>query len=121
MRAVVLVALLGLAGCTVTAPVAVMGQRGDVLKGMAVGALSGGTFDVSNGALSCQGRYNALISDPAITFTTVCSDGRQGIGTAVRDSSMRAGRGTVRLDDGEVAQFLFGPEADLLRPKLRTR
>ena len=118
MRAgLMLLAALGIAGCSTTAPVAVMGQRGDVLTGTAIGALSGGTFEVTNGAITCQGRYNALLMDPAVNFTAVCDDGRQGIGTALRDSSMVAGRGTIRLDDGEVAQFIFGPDATLLRPK----
>ena len=99
--------------------VAVIGERGDVLTGMMVSAPPGGSFTATNGVISCHGRYNATARDRAVTFTTVCNDGRQGVGTARRDSSLVSGHGTVRMDDGETGQFIFGPEASILRPKRR--
>lgn len=118
MRKAWVLAIVGLAACTAVEPVAVIGQRGDVLTGTVTGALSGGTIEASNGRLSCRGRYNSRSIDDAVSFAVTCSDGRQGIGTAIRDSSLRAGRGTVRLSDGEQAQFMFGPDAAIIRPEV---
>ena len=106
-------------GCSVIQPVAVIGQHGDVLVGSATAAISGGTFEVTNSTITCRGTYNALLLTPDVNFSTVCNDGRQGIGTAIRDATGMGGRGTVSLDDGEIAQFIFGPEAGIFRPKTR--
>lgn len=120
MRLVLIVALLGLAACSYSWPVAVIGQRGDVLTGTANATLSEGTFSVSNGKLSCTGAYDPLDMSVTLNFTALCSDGRRGFGTVVRENSGQAGQGTVHLDDGETAAFIFGSHAAVFVPKVGT-
>jgi hypothetical protein len=98
------------AGCSVTVPVAVIGQNGQILRGENTASLSGGTFSVTDGHLTCSGSYNALNEAPTITMPVLCSDGRTGIVTATRDSPTSGG-GKVRLSDGTVADFIFGEAA----------
>ena len=110
-------ATLALAACAVTEPVVVIEQSGRVLSGSTTAALSGGHFSVTDGKLTCGGRYNALDMSPTISIPAACSDGRTGIVTATRDPSGVSGAGTIRLTDGTVAQFGFGSAAaGMLRP-----
>ena len=57
------------ASCSVTEPVAVVskGIPGGIMRGTTTAALSGGSFSVSNGTLSCGGDYNALDQSPTIS------------------------------------------------------
>jgi hypothetical protein len=85
-------------------------QNGEILRGTAT-ALDGGSFNVSNGKLSCGGSYNALDTSPTISMPVLCSDGRRGIMIATRDASGTSGAGTVRMTGGEEATFMFGRAA----------
>jgi hypothetical protein len=71
---------LALAGCAITEPVAVVskGIPGGILRGTTTASLSGGSFSVSNGLLTCGGDYNALDTSPTISIPVLCSDGRKG-------------------------------------------
>lgn len=112
-------AALALAGCAPTlTPLAVISPRGDVLTGIVRASMSGGSFHASNAALACSGVYDATSQDAAIPFSMSCSDGRQGIGTAYRNSTRQGGSGTVHLDDGQDFRFIFGPEAQIMRAKV---
>jgi hypothetical protein len=104
---------LGLAcvGCTVTEPVVVIGQDGQILKGTATASLSGGSFHVTNGTLTCGGGYDSLDTSLTITFPVQCSDGKRGIVIVTRDQSGLSGAGTVRLTDGSESTFMFGAAA----------
>lgn len=108
-------ALVLLAGCSRTVPVAVISQNGDIMRGTATAALSGGTFQVAgkvNGVeTACSGNYDALDTSQTITMATLCSDGRKGIITATRDNNLLNGSGRVRLNDGTEADFVFGTAA----------
>jgi hypothetical protein len=57
------------AGCSITEPVAVVSQGipGGIVRGTTTAALSGGSFSVTNGTLSCGGSYNALDQSPTIS------------------------------------------------------
>ena len=112
---------VGLAGCSVTVPVAVMTQHGDVLVGTVTATTMAGTFNVTNGALRCAGSYDPWEMNPALPISTLCSDGRQGFGAVVRDASMMAGQGTIRMSDGETADIVFGPAAGVMQPKIAPR
>lgn len=46
-----------------------------------------------------------------ITMPVVCSDGRKGLAISHRDNTGMAGNGTVTLNDGYKAEFIFGPWA----------
>lgn len=113
MRSIALVLLtsLSVCGCTNTQPVVVIGLNGQVLKGTATASLSGGSFSVTDGKLTCGGSYDSLSLEPTITMQTLCSDGRKGIVIATRDSSGTSGHGTVTLTDGSEGKFIFGPSA----------
>lgn len=104
----------GLAGCSITVPVAVVGKgfEGGVLKGTATAALTGGTFTATNGKLTCGGNYDALDTSTTITIPVLCNDGRKGIIIATRSNSGTAGGGTYTLSDGSNGNFIFGEAAN---------
>lgn len=117
MRALILVSLaLALAGCAITEPVAVVskGIPGGIMRGTTTASVSGGSFSVSNGSLSCGGDYNALDTSPTISIPVLCNDGRKGIITATRDNSGMSGGGHFTLNDGTTGDFMFGAAAGKL-------
>ena len=106
--------LLGctLSACSITVPVVVIGQNGQVLKGTATADLSGGSFVATDGKLTCSGNYNSLDTSVTITMQVLCSDGRKGFVIATREASGTSGHGTVKLNDGSTAEFVFGHAAE---------
>lgn len=106
------------AGCsmTITEPVAVISKDipGGIMRGTTTASLSGGSFSVSNGTLSCGGDYNALDQSPTISIPVLCNDGRKGIITATRDYSGTSGGGHFTLTDGTTGDFMFGTAAGKL-------
>lgn len=100
-----------LAGCTMTWPVAVIGQKGEILRGTATASLGSGSFSVTNGKLTCGGGYDSLDTSATITIPVTCSDGRRGVAIVTRDRSGQSGGGTVRMTDGEEATLIFGQAA----------
>lgn len=111
MRMLLATAALLLAGCSITEPVVVIGKNGEVLRGTTTAALDGGSFNATNGKLTCGGSYNSLDTSPTISMPVLCSDGRRGIVIATRDQSGLSGAGTIRMTDGEEATFMFGRAA----------
>lgn len=115
-----IIALLGvgiaLAGCgSITVPVAVISANGDVMRGTATAAMSGGEFRAA-GALNgrpttCAGTYDAMNTSLTISMPVLCNDGRKGFVIATRESNGVDGSGRVRLDDGTEADFVFGKAA----------
>jgi len=97
-------------GCSITVPVAVVGEDGRILKGSNHASWTSGTFSVTDGELTCSGSYDPLQSSEKITMPVVCSDGRKGIVRATRDTG-DSGWGTVLLNDGYKAEFMFGDAA----------
>ena len=117
MRGAILFAsAVALAGCAVTEPVAVVskGIPGGIMRGTTTASLSGGSFSVSNGSLTCGGDYNALDTSPTISIPVLCSDGRKGIVIATRDNSGMSGGGHFTLNDGTTGNFMFGMAAGKL-------
>ena len=100
-----------LAACSITQPVAVIGEDGRILTGSATADLSNSYFQVSDGKLTCSGNYDGLNTSATITMGVTCSDGRKGFLTAFREASGQAGSGTVTLNDGYKANFVFGNAA----------
>jgi hypothetical protein len=98
-------------GYSTTVPVAVIGAKGQILRGTATAAVSGGSFSVTDGKLTCAGSYNALDMGVTISMPVQCNDGRKGIITATRNSDGMSGAGRVRLSDGMEADFIFGDAA----------
>ena len=99
------VSALSLAGCAVTEPVAVVskGVPGGIMRGTTTAAISGGSFNVSNGTLSCGGTYDALDYSPTITAHH-CHSRQQ----------RRERGGHFTLSDGTTGDFLFGEAAQKL-------
>lgn len=111
MKGIILVGLvLAVAGCTTTEPLAVIAAGGEVMKGTTVAALTGGTFSASDSRATCSGTYDDLTMVQTVSFAVTCTDGRRGIGRAVRDSAT-GGSGTIQMSDGTTAKFVFGPSA----------
>lgn len=106
-----LIAIL-LTACSITEPVVVIDKNGRILRGVTNASLLGsGSFQVSDGALTCGGSYNSLDMSPTISMPVLCSDGRRGIIIATRDNSGLSGSGTARMTDGTEATFMFGSAA----------
>jgi hypothetical protein len=100
-----------LSGCSYTVPVAVIGDNGQILGGTATAAMSGGTFQVTDGKLTCAGSYDSWSTSVTISMPVHCNDGRKGLVIATRDAGGMSGSGRVRLDDGMEADFIFGDAA----------
>jgi hypothetical protein len=61
MRVLGIVALgAALGGCSVTVPVAVITAKGQVLRGATTASLTEGTFQATDGKLTCSGTYDPL-------------------------------------------------------------
>ena len=114
IRLIVLLSGFSLAACSVSVPVAVITSSGDVLHGVNNASLSTGEFDVSGNVrgkpITCHGSYDPSAHGPTISVTTTCSDGRKGIGRAVRDS-LTSGSGKIQMNDGTEALFVYGAAA----------
>ncbi|GAB2176998.1 hypothetical protein [Dongia sp. agr-C8] len=111
MKKRALVACIFCSACTVTQPVVVIEENGRILKGTVTATMSGGSFTVKDGELTCGGHYDSQDYSPTISMPVLCSDGRRGIVIATRDNSGTSGAGTVRMTDGTEATFMFGPSA----------
>lgn len=105
-------ACLLLSGCGYTVPVAVISGKGEVMRGTATAALSGGSFHASGKfkgrETKCSGNYNALDNSVTISMPVICDNGQKGIVIATRDASGMSGSGRVRMTDGSEADFIFG-------------
>ncbi len=105
-------------GCTITRPVVVIGDNGEMLRGSATASMSGGSFEVSGvwkgKTLKCAGSYNSLDTSVTISMPVHCNDGRKGIVIATRQANGIDGSGRVRLNDGTEADFIFGSAAEAL-------
>jgi hypothetical protein len=106
-----LLAAVVVGGCAITEPVVVIDKTGRTLRGTTTASLSGGSFNVTDGKLSCGGDYDALDTSSTISMPVLCSDGRRGIIIATRDNSGLSGAGTARMTDGSEATFMFGRAA----------
>lgn len=97
-------------GCSVTVPVAVIGDNGEIMRGSATGNMVGdSTFEAANERARCSGTYDARPAE-TVSFALRCTDGRTGIGRAIRDNPT-SGSGTITMSDGTTARFMFGPSA----------
>ncbi len=101
---------------SITVPVAVISGNGDIMRGTATAAMSGGDFRVE-GMLdgkptTCAGTYDSWDTSPTISMPVQCSDGRKGFVIATREANGRSGSGRVRLGDGTEADFVFGKAAE---------
>ena len=111
-----LAAVMLCAGCSATFPIAVVTAAvpGGIMRGQGEVNMSGGTFKVASGELSCVGTYDGLDLSPTITVPVLCNDGRKGLITATRNNAGTGGGGRFTLNDGTVGEFIFGPGAEKL-------
>ncbi len=101
-------ALVAVAACDVSYPVAVVGPGETVFRGSATAAfLEGGTFRATNGTISCRGTYLPVPAGETSTFPVNCSNGLSGVGTAVFQDGLSGG-GFITMQDGGQWQFIFG-------------
>ena len=103
--------LVVLAGCAITQPVAVISKNGRILRGTATASLTGGSFEASDGKLTCSGSYDALSESITLNAKVTCNDGRTGFAIVTRDRGLQSGSGRIRLSDGSEADFVFGGAA----------
>ena len=104
---------LACTACSYTFPIAVVSKDvpGGILRGQGEVGMSGGTFSVSNGTLSCAGSYDGMDMSTTITIPILCNDGRKGLVTATRSNSGTSGGGRFSLNDVATGDFIFGPAA----------
>ena len=84
------------------------------MRGEGYVSMSGGTFTVAGGQLSCTGSYDGMETSQTITVPIHCNDGRKGLITATRNDSGTGGGGRFTLNDGVTGEFIFGPGAKKL-------
>jgi hypothetical protein len=115
-KKIVALCLLALGGCAdITQPVAAIGESGEIYRGSVTASLTdGGSFIVSRGDVRCSGNYDAFTTSQTVSFPVICTDGRRGLGTAIRDASGVTGSGTIRMSDGGNWTFVFGPSAAIM-------
>lgn len=102
--------LFALTACDITKPVAVVGD-GMVFRGTSTASMTdGGWFQVTNGNVTCRGRYPLTSEVTTITFPVSCTNGLKGVGTATYHSPTEGG-GSVTMQDGSVWKFIFGNAA----------
>jgi len=102
---------VGISGCDVAYPVAVIGDNGMVFRGSATNTfLEGGAFHATNGKAVCSGRFQQYQDIKTVSFPVACNNGLTGVGTAFFESATR-GSGFVTMSDGSRWQFLFGRDA----------
>ena len=102
------VATLFEAACVVAYPVAVIGDNGVTFRGAATDTfLEGGSFQATNGTVTCSGTYDKYQDISTVSFPVVCSNGLRGVGTAFFER-FDSGSGFVTMQDGSRWQFLFG-------------
>lgn len=70
--------LLILAACSYTVPVVIISPSGHILRGSRTAAMSGGSFTVAEGTLTCSGNYDAWDMSVTTRMQVLCSDGRKG-------------------------------------------
>jgi len=99
------------ASCAITEPVVVVGQGGEIYRGMTTAALTGGSFGVTNGKVTCSGTFNDYDLSPTITIPATCTDGRTAVITATREANGLSGMGTIAVSDGSTWTFGFGSDA----------
>jgi hypothetical protein len=100
--------LLGCAACSITGPISIIADNGQVLRGTyRASVTSGGSLAVTDGVLNCTGSYDSSDRTARITIPVKCSDGRFGLAEITRLDG-RSGGGTVKLNDGARGIFVFG-------------
>ena len=67
-----------------------------------------GHFQVSAGAKSCRGSYNAFAGSRDALYDVYCDDGRAGWADIIRDQTGRNGIGQLTLNDGTKGDIIFG-------------
>lgn len=109
-------ALMALAGCSITKPVAVIAENGDILTGTTTVNISEGKFQVAgvmNGTQTqCKGAYDPMDLAQTIRTPVTCDNGQVGIVTATRNGDGVDGFGTVEMQDGTKAEFIWGKGAE---------
>lgn len=99
---------LVLTACTTTRNVAVLSNGQLVMQGKIEPTLTGGYFNISNSNTTCTGAFNVGVTTDTITAPVICTDGRKGLATAVRQLNGYDGYGKIVFHDGQQFDFVFG-------------
>lgn len=114
-RMVILLSLLGLAGCSMTQPVqGSMNNGKEPFLGEATGYLTGnGQLTITTeGGVNCAGKFQYTSSGASGTGTFNCDDGRSG--NFRFTSNGVQGQGFGKTSKGEPFRFTFGqPDATI--------
>ena len=93
--------------CAAAAPASLVLGRDHVLYGTSSISIEGGSLAVSDGRLSCFGRYLPPGDMRTFTLTMTCNDGRVGVSVIVRDS-ITGGHGRMFFTSGPQGRLSYG-------------
>jgi hypothetical protein len=112
MARVKLVAAAGLclaaAACTGSKPLVLVMPSGTVLRGSASTMLFKGDFYATDGKVTCSGPFTP--SGGTVEVRATCSDQQRGEGSGA-ETSGDSGEGTLTMNNGKTATFIFGDAA----------
>lgn len=92
-------------------------SKGHILRGENFNSDKGGVFTVSNGRVSCSGRYSWESNAASMSVPFRCTDGRTGVTAAARDVTpdgevtYSTGVGSFSMSDGSKGAFYWGDAA----------
>jgi hypothetical protein len=113
MRAILsILVAISVSGCSSSWPLAVIPERGGVMRGSATQPTFGkNTFEFSDQKTTCRGTFEPVPAGSTISLAFSCDDGRSGLGQGRRDVGSKTGSGTFRFSDGTTANFVWGETA----------
>jgi hypothetical protein len=99
---------LATAACTSSKPVVLVMPSGAVLRGSASTTLFSGDFYATDGKVTCSGPFTP--SGGRVEVRATCSDRQRGEGSGA-ETSGDSGEGTLAMNNGKTAAFVFGDAA----------
>lgn len=108
MRVLMAIFCLILTACSSRDNVAVLYQGKTAMSGRVSSTLTGGYFTITNGRMTCTGAFNVNEGTDTITTPVICTDGRKGSATVVRQLNGYDGVGKLTFTNGEQYDVVYG-------------
>lgn len=108
MRVFVALLSLFLTACSSHDNVAVLYQGKTAMSGRVTATLTGGYFTITNGRMTCTGAFNVDQGSDTVTAPVICTDGRKGSATLLRQLNGYDGYGKLTFTNGEQYDVVYG-------------
>lgn len=99
---------LATAACNSSKPLVLVMPSGAVLRGSATTMIFQGDFYATDGKVTCSGPFTP--SRGRIEVRATCTDRQRGEGSGA-ETSGDSGEGTLTMNNGKTASFVFGDAA----------